>query len=236
MFVGYHSAMHRDALRKHVHDLCRTARERGEPCEWFESLYRESQGDVDRVPWADDAPNAHFLAGMELPGIPRGGRALVTGCGFGDDAEALAGMGFSVTAHDVSPSAIEWCRRKHPSSEVRYEVGDVFEPPMRYHHAFDLVLEVYTLQAIPLPHRGAGFAPIADCVAPGGVLLAVMRGRDDETLVDADGPPWAISRKECAAFEDRGLMLESWEDFHDQEEPPNRRFRMVLRRPLEGVR
>ena len=225
--------MDRDALRSHVQELCRTARDRGQPCEWFESLYRESKGDVDRIPWADDAPNPHFIAGMGLPGMPITGRALVIGCGFGDDSEALAKMGFAVTAFDVSKSAIDWCRRKHPTSEVRYEVGDVFQPGARHRRAFDLVLEVYTLQAIPLPQRTAGFVPIADCVAPGGVLLAVMRGRDDDASVEVDGPPWPISRAECEAFRAGGLELESWEDFLDEETPPNRRFRTVFRRPAD---
>ena len=223
--------MDRDALRAQVHEWCRTARERGEPCDWFESLYRESEGEIDRVPWADGAPNPHFKVGMQLPGMPTEGRALVIGCGFGDDAEALAEMGFMVTAFDVSRSAIDWCRRKHPTTSVRYEVGDVFEPPLRHRGAFDLVLEVYTLQAIPLPFRSAGFVPVAECVAPGGVLLAVMRGRDDDASVEIDGPPWPISRAECAAFQEGGLELESWEDFLDDESPPNRRFRMVFRRP-----
>ena len=222
--------MDRDDLRDHVHEMCRAAREQGEPCGWFESLYRESEGDVDLVPWADGAANAHFLAGMGRPGMPTGGRALVVGCGFGDDAEALAGMGFEVTAFDVSASAIDWCRRKHPDSLVGYEVGDVFAPPDRHRRAFDLVLEVYTLQAIPLPHRTAGFAPLADCVAPGGVLLAVMRGRDDDAPVEHQGPPWPISRAECLGFQEAGLELESWEDFLDEESPRNRRFRMVWRR------
>ena len=72
------------------------------------------------------------------------------------------------------------------------------------------------------------------------MLLAVVRGRDDgddgddgDDVDDVDeaGPPWAISRAECAAFETRGLVLESWEDFRDDEDPPNRRFRMRYRRP-----
>ena len=163
--------------------------------------------------------------------VPRGGRALVPGCGFGNDAEELAARGFDVTAFDISRSAIEWCGKKHPETSVYYAARDLFRLPDAYREAFDLVVEVYTLQAIPLPDRSAGFAPLADCVAPGGVLLAVVRGRDDGDCVDEAGPPWAISRAECATFETRGLVLESWEDFRDDEDPPNRRFRMRYRRP-----
>ncbi len=224
--------MEPETLRTKIDGLVRLARERGAPCGWFEPLYRDAKGRTELVPWADDEPNPHFVAGMDLPGMPTGGRALVLGCGFGDDAEALASFGFDVTAFDLSPSAIAECRRKHPDSSVRYEVQDLFRLPDRYHRdGFDLVLEVYTLQAIPLPERSAGFRPVAECVAPGGVLLAVMRGRDDDADVAVDGPPWPISRAECAAFESAGLRLESWEDFLDRESPPNRRFRAVFRRP-----
>jgi SAM-dependent methyltransferase len=226
--------MERAKLRNHVRRLANDARERGRPCDWFEALYRDSDGSNDLVPWAGPTPNPHFLAGMVRPEIPREGRALVPGCGFGNDAEELATRGFNVTAFDISRSAIEWCGRKHPETSVHYEVRDLFRLPDAYRKAFDLVVEVYTLQAIPLPDRSAGFAPLADCVAPGGVLLAVVRGRDDgDDVGDVDeaGPPWAISQAECAAFETRGLVLESWEDFRDDEDPPNRRFRMRYRRP-----
>ena len=223
--------MDREALRMRVYRLCETALQEGDPCGWFEPLYRESQGSTDRVPWADGAPNSHFVVGMEHPAIPRSGRALVLGCGFGDDAEELSARGFEVTAFDVSSSAIEWCGRKHPDSAVSYEVRNLFQLPTDYRGAFDLVLEVYTLQAIPLPDRSAGFRPVAECVAPGGVLLAIMRGRDDGRDFDGPGPPWAISREECSAFEEDGLVLVSWEDYLEPEEPFSRRFRSIFRRP-----
>jgi 2-polyprenyl-3-methyl-5-hydroxy-6-metoxy-1,4-benzoquinol methylase len=224
--------MEREELRSQVRRLVSAARMQGRPCDWFESLYRDSDGSIDRVPWARHMPNSHFLKGMDRPEMPCGGRALVPGCGFGNDAEELATRGFDVTAFDVSRSAIEWCGKKHSETSVQYEVQDLFRLPEAYREAFDVVVEVYTLQAIPLPERTAGFGPMADCVAPGGVLFAVVRGRNDGDRVDGDGPPWAISRAECAAFEASGLVLERWEDFHDDEDPPNRRFRMRYRRPL----
>jgi SAM-dependent methyltransferase len=223
--------MEPEALRTKIDGLVRAARARGAPCDWFESLYRDAAGRTELVPWADDAPNPHFVAGMALPGMPTGGRALVLGCGFGDDAEALADLGFDVTAFDISPSAIEGCRSRHPDSRVRYEVQDLFQLPDHYRRdGFDLVLEVYTLQAIPPSDRTGGFGAVADCVAAGGVLLAVMRGRDDDVDADLEGPPWPISRVECGGFETGGLVLESWEDFTDGEDPPNRRFRALFRR------
>jgi SAM-dependent methyltransferase len=131
-----------------------------------------------------------FSPGMDRPEMPCGGRAVVPGCGFGNDAEKLATRRFDVTALDVSRSAIEWCGKKHSETSVQDEVQDLFRLPEAYREAFDVVVEVYTLQAIPLPERSAGFGPMADCVAPGGVLFAVVRGRNDGDRVDGDGPPY----------------------------------------------
>ncbi|MCC5670705.1 class I SAM-dependent methyltransferase [Nostoc sp. CHAB 5784] len=41
-----------------------------------------------------------------------GQKALVIGCGLGDDAEAIASLGFEVTAFDISPTAIAWCQER----------------------------------------------------------------------------------------------------------------------------
>lgn len=63
----------------------------GKPLEWFETLYREAGGDASVIPWADMRVNPNLAAWLEREGVDgTGGRALVVGCGLGDDAEALA--------------------------------------------------------------------------------------------------------------------------------------------------
>src|SRR5215472_10485502 len=56
-------------------------------------------------------------------------RALVVGCGLGDDAEELARLGMQVVAFDVASAAVESARRRFPASTVRYEVADLLAPP-----------------------------------------------------------------------------------------------------------
>ncbi len=116
-----------------------------------------------------------------------GRRALIVGCGLGDDAEELAARDFQVTAFDVSVAAIDWCRRRFPNSEVDYEAADLLDPPQAWHGAFDLVVEIYTLQVLPPELRAKAMANLASFVARGGTLLVVARGReeDDESGVDA---------------------------------------------------
>jgi hypothetical protein len=43
--------------------------------------------------------------------------------------------------------------------------------------------------------------------------------------------PWPLTRETVLRFEDEGLDLVSFEDYHDDETPPVRRFRAEFERP-----
>ena len=77
------------------------------------------------------------------------GKALVIGCGLGDDAEWLSAIGFEVTAFDISESSIQWCKERFPSTDVDYIVADLLNPPAKWLNEYDLVVEIHILQAIP---------------------------------------------------------------------------------------
>ena len=77
------------------------------------------------------------------------GKALVIGCGLGDDAEWLSAIGFEVTAFDISESSIQWCKERFPSTDVDYIVADLLNPPPKWLNQYDLVVEIHILQAIP---------------------------------------------------------------------------------------
>jgi len=178
----------------------------GKPTAWFEALYREAGGDATQVPWADLRPNDALAAWTSRPAALDGVRtAVVVGCGLGHDAEHLAARGLDVTAFDVSPTAIDWCRRLHPSSRVRYVVADLLALPSPLVGAFDLVVEVYTLQALPSAIRGAAAAAVRSLMGPRGRLFVFARMRDDgpgaPPFDEATmGPPWPLGRRELAAF------------------------------------
>jgi len=217
--------------RRHVRDLAEAADAAGDPVGWFETLYAEAGFDDRAIPWADGEPNVNLLAWLDRERVEGGGRpALVVGCGLGDDAEHLVERGFAVTAFDVSPTAIEWARRLHAGSRVSYEVADLLQPPAAWLGAYALVVESYTLQALPIATRGAALRRLAALVAPGGTLLVICRGRDDDA--DVGGIPWPVSRAELRVLETDGLVLERAEDYPDvSEEPPERRFRLTYRAP-----
>ena len=221
--------MAKETARRRARELARECAERGDPLGWFERVYSEAGGDPEGVQWADLAPNPHLVAWRESRD-PRGPgrRALVVGSGLGDDAEYLAGLGLATVGFDLAPTGIAWCRRRFPYSAVDYRVADLFALPAEWRGAFDLVVEVYTLQVLPPEPRPAALAAIAGCVAEGGTLLVVARGRDES---DAPGlGPWPLTRAELDALVRLGLREVDFADFPDEEEPPVRRFRAEYRR------
>ena len=191
-----------DAVRARVRALATESVERGAPTAWFDALYREAGGDASRVPWADLRPNTALAAWAANPrALSHVKTAAVVGCGLGHDAEFLAARRIGVTAFDVSPAAISWAQKIHPRSKVRYEVADLFALPRAWHGKFDLVVEIYTLQALPRTVRGDAARAVVSLLRPGGRLFVFARLRDDGPGAPpfderTGGPPWPLGRAE----------------------------------------
>jgi len=214
--------------RKLARNLAAEAISRGKPFEWFEALYRQAGEDESIIPWADMRANPNLATWLERAAFKRrAGRALVIGCGLGDDAEALHSAGFQVTAFDISETCIAWCRRRFPGSVVDYAVVDLFAPPSSWNKAFDFVLEAYTFQVLPESLRPVAMRQIAEFVAADGTLLVIARGRDADD--DPGQMPWPLTRMELDEFAKAGLTTVAFEDYFDSERPPVRRFRITYR-------
>ncbi len=85
---------------------------------------------------------------------------------------------------------------------MTYAVGDLLDLPSEWVGAFDLVVEIYTVQAVNRSVRDELTAGVRSLVAPGGTLLAVQAIAVDG---DDDGPPWPLTRAEMEAFGKDGL-------------------------------
>jgi SAM-dependent methyltransferase len=222
-----------DPKRSRARELARAHVARGDAIGWFEPLYAEAQGNAERVPWADLKANPNLVDWLDREAIRGEGRsALVVGCGLGDDAERLAARGFRVTAFDVAPTAVEWCRRRFATTSVRYETADLLDPPSNWSGAFNFVFEGYTLQVLnPSEVRRQAANRLAAFPSPGGTLLVICRGREPS---DPEGQmPWPLLRDELTVFESGGLTQVRFEDFwDDHEERPVRRFRALYKRPI----
>lgn len=220
-----------DDTRAHVRRLAAEFAQKGNPLGWFEALYAEAGSDTSVIPWADMEPNPGLLEFWQKnPLATAGKRALVIGCGLGDDSEQLSMWGFQTTAFDISPTAISATTKRYPNSKVVYAVADLFAPSAAWTRAFDFVLEVFTVQAFQGDLRAKAVAKIAEFVAPGGELLVVARGRAAEEP-EGQGPPWPLTREEIDGFLRAGLAEQSFEDYADPEPPWVRRFRALYRRP-----
>lgn len=181
--------------------------------EWFEAVYELAGDDPAGVPWAGLAPHPLLLQWLENHSLI-GLRALDVGCGLGDNAEALAAGGASVAAFDLVARAVEWARRRFPLSSIDYCVADLFDAPPEWRGAFDLVHELYTLQALPEALLPEAARALASFVAPGGRLLVISRARDDAQKID--GPPWPLTRAQIEALAIDGLRLALLEDIPAQ--------------------
>lgn len=196
---------------------------KGDALGWFEALYKESAGDNELIPWADLEPNKYLRRWAEQTNLRGDNRnALVVGCGLGDDAKYLSDLGFNVTAFDISPTAIEWARKLHADTDIKFLTADLFDTPNEWFQTFEFVLEVYTIQPLPLEIRPQVIDAIANFVELRGKLIVVTRGReDDETPLEM---PWALSRRDLSRFAANGLRETNFEEMHGDEEPPIRRF------------
>ncbi|MBX7171126.1 MAG: class I SAM-dependent methyltransferase [Pyrinomonadaceae bacterium] len=194
---------------------------KGDVTGWFDALYAEADGNNEKIPWADLEPNKFLVEFAEKTKLQGNGRkALIVGCGLGDDAKYLRELGFEVTGFDISPTAIEWAKKLNP--EIHFEVADLFNPPKEWLNAFEFVLEIYTIQPLPLDLRPQVIDSIANFVMPKGKIVVVTRGREDDEIPPE--LPWALSRKDLSQFEKNGLTQTHFEEMWGDEEEPIRRF------------
>lgn len=185
--------------------LATEGRARGEaPTAWFDRLYRQATDGTTSMPWDRESPNVALSSWLEGRRATAGASAVQIGCGLGADAEHLASRGWRTTAFDVSPTAVSVARERHPRSPVEYVVADLFDLPADWR--FDLVVEIFTVQALPLSERPAATAAVRSLVAPGGTLVVIQAPRDDKDR-DPTGPPWPLTRAEMEAFAAGGLTL-----------------------------
>ncbi|MFW9263388.1 class I SAM-dependent methyltransferase [Nostoc sp. CALU 546] len=217
-------------LQFYIKKLATEALQKSDPSAWFEVLYSKAKGDTAQIPWAKLAPHPYLQDWFTShEPFASGQKALVIGCGLGDDAQALASLGFEVTAFDISPTAIAWCQKRFPNSTVNYIVADLLAIPSQWHQAFNFVFECRNIQALPLNVRYEVISSVASLVAPSDTLLLITRVRDTEA--EPDGPPWALSNSELAQFENLGLCQVEQLMFLESGQIDVKQVRIEYRRP-----
>ena len=193
--------------------------------EWFDGLYQEHKESHENIPWARQAVNPLLQSYLDEE-TEHKGKALVIGCGLGDDAMALEEAGYEVLAIDISQTALDLAKARFPESNIVFEKQDIFDMPEKYQAHFDFVFEAFTIQSLPLEFREKMVAAVADSVAVGGKLLLVAHKKEEEF----DGPPWPLTAEEVALFKAAGLTELSHETHTEESKISNTRFRVLYKK------
>lgn len=189
----------------------------GRPTAWFEQLYSSARRGEVPMPWDRSTPNK-LLEQWTDGRDGTGRRALVVGCGLGADAEHLARLGYRVDAFDIAESAIATARARYADNSVRYRVADLLDPPADLLGVFDLVVDIFTVQALPTSVRKTAVTNVGRFVGPNGILIAVGIGQDEKDI-PLTGPPWPLSRAEIESFATNELIQVRIADHRDAEDP-----------------
>ena len=180
-----------DEAREKMLEIYSASENSNDPLSWFEELYCSSRRDRRLIPWDWMEPHPFLVEWTQEN--QHTGRALVVGSGLGEDAAFLYEKGWKVTAFDVSESAVEWASQLHKGKEIDWLVGDLAQPEQSWKEAFDLVLEVHILQAIPEEIRNSAYRNLSPLLNRNGLLMCIGRlanGLEEQN----DAPPWPLSR------------------------------------------
>ncbi len=193
---------------------------------WFNDLYKKNKKTQENIPWARLATNP-LLENYLLTHKEYKGKALVIGCGLGDDAIALEKAGFDVIAIDVSQVALDLARERFPKSKVEFKKQDIFDMPEMYNEYFDFVFESLTIQSLPVEFRERMIKAIANCVAKNAYLLLIAHKRESEFT----GPPWPLTIDEINLFQRYGLKELSHKVPKEESKISNTRFEVLYVKP-----
>jgi SAM-dependent methyltransferase len=186
--------------------------ERGDATGWFDQLYAAGAAGEVSMPWDRDEPHPLLREWAQRKGVQgEGRRGVVVGCGLGGDAEYLAGLGFDTVGFDIAPTAVRVASERHPESRVDYRVANLLDLPDEWEHAFDQVVEIFTLQALPDPPRADAIRSVNRLVKPGGTLLMIAF-RATEHDDPRQGPPFSLTRATIDSLAFDGLEIADAEE------------------------
>lgn len=193
--------------------------ESGKPTQWFDLVYKSAKDDYTKVFWADLEPSPYLIAWLKEEKITKKNKkACVIGCGVGDDAQALEEFGFEVTAFDISPTAIELCKKRFPNSKVNYVLADLFDYPKTWFESFDVVYECNTIQVLPNNLRKKAREAMSSLLAKDGYILVSCRSREENEKEDEIPKP--LSKSELDGFVNFDKLKEiSFKAYDDKQVP-----------------
>jgi SAM-dependent methyltransferase len=135
-------------------------------------------------PWDTGRPDSHLVSVVRERGLYAGG-ALEIGCGTGTNAIWLAQQGLTVTAIDVSATALALARAKPGAERCTFVQGDFLDLPAPA-EPFTFVFDLGCFHIFDAPAERSRFAKrVFDFLAPHGLWLCVSGSADGPQV----GPP-----------------------------------------------
>ena len=142
--------------------------------EAYDDRYRQVHG--QDLQWFASSPSP--IVGEILARYNINGRLLEIGCGEGRDAGFLLARGYDVLATDVSPSAIDYARKRFPEFADRFQVLDCLTEQVN--EKFDFIYAVAVIHMLVLDEDRNGFYRfIREHLAPGGMALICTMGNGE---------------------------------------------------------
>jgi len=168
----------------------------------WEARYQETS--AEQLPWFYPELDADFSRTLADRSLDNG-TALDLGSGPGTQAVALAKIGFTVTASDVSSSAVASAQAlaKTEQVDIRFAVDNVLDSQLD--GPFDLIVDRGVFHCFPNPNdQQAYLNGIARLLAPDGLLLLKCFHKDETSEM---GPPCRYNEADIRRFFANGFEL-----------------------------
>jgi len=180
---------------------------------FFENVYKNASENLDKIPWATFDANEYLQDFFKNKEKVTNKKALVIGCGLGDDAQFLTKMGYIVDAIDISPTSIKLAKQRFDNKNINFSVEDIFELPSNMINNYDFVYEGLTIQSIDPKHRIQLIEIISSLNNDNGELLLYTNYQED--IDTFGGPPWPLYKRDLALFLDYDYKLEDYKEEYE---------------------
>lgn len=141
--------------------------------EAYDDRYRQVH--AENLQWASSAATPIVAQVMAAHGITMASDILELGCGEGRDAVHLLNKGYPVTATDISPEAIRYCRERNPLFSEHFRVLDCLAGEWKGKHDFIYAVAVLHM-LVEDDDRSAFYRCFREHLKEGGTGLICTMG------------------------------------------------------------
>lgn len=144
--------------------------------EYYEAYHdRYIQVHQKRLQWASDVPSPIVTQVMDAYGIGENAKSLELGCGEGRDAIHLLRSGCNLTATDIAPEAVRYCRERWPEYGDHFQILDCVRGEMSEKYDFIYAVAVIHM-LVEDAHRAAFYRFLREHLKDGAVALVCTMG------------------------------------------------------------